>query len=109
MGVRGSNYGPYQSYPIPYGMQSSGNSWTQSEEQSYGQSRAMLDPYYNNQHPNLQPIPPDPYGWHIGQYMQNYMREVSFNDYSSQYTHDSTQRDDEDSQNFEPHRSSTWF
>ena len=50
MGVRGSNYGPYQSYLIPYGMQSSGNSWTQSEEQSsndygYGQSRAMPDPY----------------------------------------------------------------
>ena len=26
MGVRGSNYGPYQSYFMPYGMQSSHNS-----------------------------------------------------------------------------------
>ena len=91
MGVRGSNYGPYQSYLMLYEMQSSDNSWTQYEEQSsndydYGQNRAMSDRYYNYQHQNPQSIPPDLYDRHIGQYMQNYMGEVSFSDYSSQYT-----------------------
>ena len=46
---------------MPYGMQSSDNLWTQSEEQpsndfGYGQSRAILDPYYNCQHHIPQPI-----------------------------------------------------
>ena len=69
----------------------------------------MSNPYYNYQHQNPQPISPDPYGWYIGQYMQNYMGDVSFSDYSSQYTRGFTQRDDEDSQNFDSHRSSTWL
>ena len=61
------NYEPYPSYFMPFGMQSSDNSWTQSEAQSsndygYGQSRAMPDTYYNYQHQNPQPIPLDPYG-----------------------------------------------
>ena len=34
--------------------------------------------------------------------------DLSFDDYSSQYTY-STHRDDEDSENFEPHRNSMWY
>ena len=87
---------PYPTYP--YGMQSSENLWTQSDGQSlndygYGQSRRMSDPFYNCQYQIPPSIPPDPYGWHVSQYMQNYKGEVSFNDYSSQYTQNSIQRD----------------
>nr|XP_011469161.1 PREDICTED: uncharacterized protein LOC105352881 [Fragaria vesca subsp. vesca] len=123
-GVRGSNDGPYPysqnlampypAYTMPYGVQSSDNSWSQSEGQSsnnygYGQGQAMPNPYYNFQYGNPQSAPLGPYGWHVNQYMQNYKCEVSFNDYSSQYTKGSAQRDDTDSENFVPHRSSTWF
>ena len=47
-----------------------------------------------------QPIS-DLYGWHVNNYMENYFRDLSFDDYS-QYTY-STHRDDEDTENFEPH------
>ena len=50
----------------------------------------------------------DPYKWHVNNYMQNYFGDLSFDDYSSQYTY-STHRDDEDSENFEPHRNSMWY
>ncbi|KAM2191998.1 hypothetical protein EV2_028484 [Malus domestica] len=96
VGVRSSNYGythnqpfPYPSYPIPVGMELS-DSWKESETQSsndfaYGQRQPISDPY----------------GWHVNNYMQNYFKDLSFDDYSSQYTY-STHRDDEDSENFEP-------
>ncbi|KAM1253850.1 hypothetical protein TB2_041819 [Malus domestica] len=103
VGVRSSNYGythnqpfPYPSYPIPVGMELS-DSWKQSETQSsndfaYGQRQPISDPY----------------GWHVNNYMQNYFGDLSFDNYSSQYTH-STHRDDEDSEKFEPHRNSMWY
>ena len=69
----------------------------------------MLDPLYNYQYQIPPSIPPDPYGWHVSQYMQNYRGYVSFNDHSSQYTQSSIQRDDEDTEDFVPHRSSMWF
>ncbi|XP_050145920.1 uncharacterized protein LOC126621463 isoform X1 [Malus sylvestris] len=102
-GLGSSNYGythnqpfPYPSYPIPVGMESS-DSWNQSQPQSsndfsYGQPQPISDPY----------------GWHINNYMQNYFGDLSFDNYSSQYTH-STHRDDEDSDKFEPHRNSMWY
>ena len=107
---------PYSTYSMPYGVQStesSDTSWSQSDVQSsndygYGQGQALPNPY-NFQYGNPQSIPLDPYGWHVSQYMQNYKGEVSFNDYSSQYTEDSTQRNDEDSENYVPHRSSMWL
>ncbi|KAM2916542.1 hypothetical protein FF1_045441 [Malus domestica] len=103
VGLGSSNYGythnqpfPYPSYPIPVGMESS-DSWKQSQPQSsndfsYGQPQPISDPY----------------GWHINNYMQNYFGDLSFDNYSSQYTH-STHRDDEDSDKFEPHRNSMWY
>lgn len=103
---------PYPSYIMPYGLPTSDNSSLQSQtnasnDDSNEESRAMPGSYYELQ--NLQRPPPDPYGWHVSQYVQNYMGEQSFNEYSSQYTHDSAQRDEENSVNFEPHRSSMWF
>ncbi|KAM1251476.1 hypothetical protein ACFX13_040431 [Malus domestica] len=103
VGLGSSNYGfthnqpfPYPSYPIPVGMESS-DSWNQSQPQS------------SNDFSYEQPQPiSDPYGWHINNYMQNYFGDLSFDNYSSQYTH-STHRDDEDSDKFEPHRNSMWF
>ena len=99
VGVGSSNYGqpfPYPSYPIPVGMESS-NSWKESETQS------------SNDFASGQRQPSsDPYGWHVNNYMQNFFGDLSFDDYSSQYTY-STHRDDEDSQNFEPHRNSMWY
>ena len=119
VGVGSSNYGythnqpfPYPSYPIPVGMESS-DSWKESETQSsndfaYGQRQPISDPY----------------GWHVNNYMQNYFGDLSFDDYSSQYTYYfgdlsfddyssqytySTHGDDEDSENFEPHRNSMWY
>ena len=98
-----SNYGytpnqpfPYPSYPIHVGMESS-DSWKESDTQSsndfgYGQRQPISDPY----------------GWHVNNYMENYFGDLSFDNYSSQYTH-STRRDDEDSENFEPHRNSMWY
>ncbi|KAM2682035.1 hypothetical protein EV2_013644 [Malus domestica] len=103
VGLGSSNYGythnqpfPYPSYPIPVGMESS-DSWNQSQPQSsndfsYGQPQPISDPY----------------GWHINNYMQNYFGDLSFDNYSSQYTH-STHRDDDDSDKFEPHRNSMWY
>ncbi|KAM1925520.1 hypothetical protein ACFX13_032793 [Malus domestica] len=103
VGLGSSNYGythnqpfPYPSYPIPVAMESS-DSWKQSQTQSsndfsYGQPQPISDPY----------------GWHINNYMQNYFGDLSFDNYSSQYTH-STHRDDEDSEKFEPHRNSMWY
>ncbi|KAM1495861.1 hypothetical protein COP1_030309 [Malus domestica] len=103
VGLGSSNYGythnqpfPYPSYPIPVGMESS-DSWKQSETQSlndfaYGQGQPISDPY----------------GWHVNNYIQNYFGDLSFDNYSSQYTH-STHRDDEDSEKFEPHRNSMWY
>ena len=107
---------PYSTYSMHYWVQStesSDTSWSQSDVQSsndygYGQGQALPNPY-NFQYGNPQSIPLDPYGWHVSQYMQNYKGEVSFNDYSSQYTEDSTQRNDEDSENYVPHRSSMWL
>ena len=103
VGVGSSNYGythnqpfPYPSYPIPVGMESS-DSWKESQTQSSN------DFAYTQR----QPIS-DPYGWHVNNYMQNYFGDLSFDNYSSQYTH-STHRDDEDSENFEPHRNSMWY
>ncbi|KAM1826106.1 hypothetical protein ACFX13_025498 [Malus domestica] len=103
VGLGSSNYGythnqpfPYPSYPIPVGMESS-DSWKQSQTQSsndfsYGQPQPISDPYR----------------WHVNNYMQNYFGNLSFDNYSSQYTH-STRRDDEDSEKFEPHRNSIWY
>ena len=45
------------------------------------------------------------YGWYVNNYMQNYFGDLSFDDYSSQYTY----RDDEDSEKFEPRRNSMWY
>ena len=78
IGVGSSNYGynhnqpfPYPSYPIPFGMESS-DSWKESETQS-------SNDFVYGQH---QPIS-DPYGCHVNNYMQNYFRDLSFDDYSS--------------------------
>ena len=40
--------------------------------------------------------------------MQNYFGDLSFDNYSSQYTY-STHRDDEDSEKFEPRKNSMWY
>ena len=48
------------------------------------------------------------YGWYVNNCMQNYFGDLSFDDYSSQYTY-STHRDDEDSEKFEPRRNSMWY
>ena len=95
VGVGSSNYDythnqpfPYPSYPIPLGKESS-SSWKESETQSSNDFA----------HGQRQPIS-DPYGWHVNNYMQNYFGDLSFDDYSSQYTY-STHRDDEDSEKFE--------
>ncbi|KAI5323247.1 hypothetical protein L3X38_032319 [Prunus dulcis] len=103
VGVGSSNYDythnqpfPYLSYPIPFGKESS-SSWKESETQSSNDFA----------HGQRQPIS-DPYGWHVNNYMQTYFGDLSFDDYSSQYTY-STHRDDEDSESFEPHRNSMWY
>ena len=103
VGVGSSNYDythnqpfPYPSYPIPFGKESS-SSWKESETQSSNDFA----------HGQRQPIS-DPYGWHVNNYMQNYFGDLSFDDYSSQYTY-STHRDDEDSEKFEPRRNSMWY
>ncbi|KAI5317211.1 hypothetical protein L3X38_036918 [Prunus dulcis] len=103
VGVGSSNYDythnqpfPYPSYLIPLGKESS-SSWKESETQSSNDFA----------HGQRQPIS-DPYGWHVNNYMQNYFGDLSFDDYSSQYTY-STHRDDEDSESFEPHRNSMWY
>ena len=77
-------------------MESSG-SWKESETQSsndfsYGQRQPISDPY----------------GWHVNNYMQNYFGDLSFDDYSSQYTH-STHRYDEDSEYFELYMNYMWY
>ncbi|CAL8999448.1 unnamed protein product, partial [Prunus brigantina] len=84
---------PYPSYPILFGKESS-SSWKEFETQSSNDFA----------HGQCQPIS-DPYGWHVNNYMENYFGDLSFADYSSQYTY-STHRDDEDSEQFEPHRNS---
>ncbi|CAL9012507.1 unnamed protein product, partial [Prunus brigantina] len=81
VGVGSSNYDythnqpfPDPSYPIPFGKESS-SSWKESETQSSNDFA----------HEQRQPIS-DPYGWHVNNYMENYFGDLSFADYSSQYT-----------------------
>ena len=104
VGDHNYNYGqnPPIVYP-PYSMyqgESDSSSWAQQEASSsnehvYGQITPQIPP-------------PDPYGWHVGNYMQGYSGELSWADYSSQYTYN--RRDDtEDSDKFEPARNSMWY